>query len=146
MRRRIFAGVLLCATIGWMVLLVLIAGWRDPQMPHLLGLDPGAGSTLETYLAHLVLFGVLGILVFYNVCSLKRHRVVLPGLTAAFLVGLIWGAATEWYQLYVSGREASFLDALTNTIGSSSGGIFALGLYALSKVPAYRSQTRKLTS
>ena len=113
-----------------------ISAWQNPRTPDL---GPELGSTLEQFLGHLALFGILGILVSYDIHYIKGRQKVLLSIMAASLVGLIWGAATEWYQLYVPGREGSLADVLTNMLGAVGGGLVVVGLYRLLGPLAYRS-------
>lgn len=131
MRRRIFVGALLGVTLGWMALLLLGSAWRNPSRPDV---GPELGSTPEAYLAHFVAFCVLGILVSCNIFLVKgRHHILLP-LVVAFLAGLIWGTATEAYQLNVPTRHASLLDVLTNALGAVTGGTLVLGIRRLPRL------------
>ena len=131
-------GVLLFTTLGWMAVLMLLAAWRNPRRPDL---GPEPGSTLEAFLVHFALYAILGILVSYNVYYMKRRRQVLLGAMAALLAGLIWGSATEWYQLYVPERDGSYVDVLANTLGAICGGFLAVGVYRLIRFPGYRSRS-----
>ena len=133
MGRRIFIVVLVCATLGWMAVLMLTAAWPNPRTPDL---SP-VGSTQQEFLGHMVLFGILGTLVSYNFCYMKGRRYTLLCVMAASLIGLVWGVITEGYQLYVPAREASFLDVVADVLGAGVGGLFGVGLCRLIRFPAY---------
>ena len=136
MKQRVLAGVPLCATMGWMAVLMLIAAWQEPKTPDI---GPELGSEFQASLAHFALFGILGVLVGLSVCYLKGRQQALLALGTAPLLGLIWGAATELYQLNVPGREFSLLDVLINFLGASFGGFVVVGLSRLMRFPVYRS-------
>ncbi len=121
MTRRLLLPLLVFATLGWMSLLMLIAAWENPRTPSGgLDLDPNVIAIL----AHAVLFGVLGALVLCDVlCWRGRH--VIVACIAASLVGLIWGTATELYQIRVPGRDASLMDVVNDILGAASGGMLA---------------------
>ena len=129
---RVLMALLLGATVGWMTLLMLIAAWPDPKTPPT-GAELGASA--EAYLAHFVLFAVLGALVYCDVLGWKGRRYVLAGALAATVVGVAWGAVTEWYQLYVPKRDASSLDVLADLAGAACGGVAAAVLIWLVRTP-----------
>ena len=136
MKQRVLAGMLPSATLGWMAVLMLISAWQEPKTPDI---GPELGSAFQASLAHFALFGILGILVALSVCYLKGRQQTLPAFAAASLLGLIWGAATESYQLNVPGREFSLLDVLINFLGAGFGGFVVVGLLRVIRFPAYRS-------
>lgn len=138
-RRRILIGASLGSTLAWMAGLMLIAAWRNPRAPSV---GPGVGSTLEPFLAHLVLFGILGILVTWTVYSIKGRQLALPAVIAASLMGLAWGAATEGYQRYVPGREPSIADVLTNLAGAIGGALLATALIQILRSGAIQGKLR----
>ena len=136
MKQRVLAGVPPCATLGCMAVLMLIAAWQEPKTPDI---GPQLGSAFQASLAHFALFGILGTLVGLSVYYLKGRQQALLALAAASLVGLIWGAATESYQLNVPGREFSMLDILVNLLGAGFGGFVVVGLLRVIRFPVYRS-------
>ncbi len=121
MMRRFLFGVSLAATIGWMAFIMFTASSGDPGVPNLGPGDPGAQA--KAVLGHLALFGVLGALASHDIHLLPVRQRTLLAITAAFLLGLVWGITTEVYQAYVPGREASLLDMLTNIVGAVCGGL-----------------------
>ena len=135
MGRRVYVGALVLSIMGWMALLMVILGWQNPSAP---GPAPELDPALQAYLGHLSLFGVLGMLVSHTFGYMKGREQIWLGVAAALLTGLIWGIVTEWYQLYVPGREASFVDVLTDLIGAGLGGVLVGALYRLIRLPAYR--------
>ena len=131
----IFIALLLGATAGWMALLMLVFTWPDPQTPDL---GPERSAALEAFLAHFLLFGVLGVLVSYDVTYLKgRHRALLA-LAGAAVVGAVWGGVTELTQMLVPERDASFTDMLTDVLGAITAGAATVGACRLARFPAYR--------
>jgi len=137
MGSRIFIALLLGATAVWMALLILVFTWPDPQTPDL---GPERSAALEAFLAHFLLFGVLGVLVSYAISYLKgRHRVLLA-LAGASVVGAVWGGITELTQMLVPERDASFTDLLTNVLGVVTAGVATVGACQLVKFPAYRGR------
>lgn len=61
-----------------------------------------------SYLAHAVLYGVLGAALWWALRPLPRVVIVVA------VVGLCLGAADEWLQSTVPGRDASLLDLLVD--------------------------------
>ena len=120
MIQRFLFVVSLLATVGWMAFIMLTASSGDPGVPNLGPGDPGAQA--KAVLGHLALFGVLGALVSHDIHLLPVRQRAYLAVTAAFLLGLVWGITTEVYQAYVPGRESSLLDMLTNVIGAICGG------------------------
>ena len=111
---------------------MVISASTNPRSPDL---GPSLGSSAEAFLGHLFLFGVLGVLVSYNICYARGRRQVLLGAGAALLVGLVWGAVTEGYQTQVAEREASSFDVMTDMLGAGLGGVSVAALYRLVRIP-----------
>jgi VanZ family protein len=76
-------------------------------------LDSGLGSwdTVLRKLAHLVEYGVLGVLLYR---ALRREP-------AAIAVGSLYAITDEVHQAFVSGRQGSALDWLIDTVGVVAG-------------------------
>ena len=110
---------------------MLASGWRNPSRPDV---GPELGASLEAYLAYFAMFCILGILVSYDVFFMKGHQRVLLALMAASLIGLIWGTATEGYQMYIPTRDASLLDVLANALGAATGGVLVVGAHRLTRL------------
>ena len=134
--RYVCIGLLLGVTAAWISVLMLISAWQDPKTPDV---GPQAGTALEPYLAHFALYGILGFLVSLDVCYIKGRQYGALGIIAALVVGLVWGSATEGYELFVPDRAASFLDVLTNTLGAVCGGLLLVWPYRLIRSRAYDS-------
>ncbi len=113
---------------------MFLIAWRNLTTPDLV---PSQSSIPISFLAHLLLFGVLGLLASYNVYYIKGRRYHRAALTLALLVGFFWGLVTEGYQAFVPSRAASFLDLLTDILGAGCGGLLAALLYRLMRLPAY---------
>jgi VanZ family protein len=77
---------------------------------------------LQHRIAHLIAFGVLGLLARWALDGMPR-----PGLVAIALVSL-FGATDEWHQAFTAGRRAAIDDWATDT------GSAALALYAWGRV------------
>ena len=67
-------------------------------------------------LAHFIAYGGMGFLAYISVGSVNK-RVYL------FLLVISLGVVLEFFQLYIPGRSASFLDIMANTLGAISGGL-----------------------
>ncbi len=126
-------GALLCATAGWMSAIMLIAAWENPTTPDV---GDALGSTHGGFWGHLVLFGILGVLISSTVYYMKRWQHPLLGIIAAGMIGLVWGAVTEGYQLNVATRDSSLMDLLADLIGGIVGGVGLVVAYRILKSPA----------
>lgn len=71
---------------------MFLMAWRNLTTPDLV---PSQSSIPISFLAHLLLFGVLGLLASYNVYYIKGRRYHRAALTLALLVGFFWGLVTE---------------------------------------------------
>jgi VanZ family protein len=77
-------------------------------------------------LAHVAMFGVLGVLVAR---ALARSGYGAAALWSAWPVLAAYGALDEWHQRFIPGRFPSVTDAIADAAGSAAG--LALGWYLL---------------
>lgn len=118
----------------WMPSIVWAAAIWVSSSRHSTGLSQGNAT-----LAHLFTFGILALFFTYALCkttSLTWRQVLI----AAVLLASAFGGIDEFHQSFVSGREASALDWLTDTLGG-------FGM-ATSLLPAYfrRGRAKKAPS
>lgn len=73
----------------------------------------GSGMYVDK-LAHFIAYGGMGFLAYISVGSVNK-RVYL------FLFVISLGVVLEFFQHYIPGRSASFLDIMANTLGAISG-------------------------
>lgn len=104
------------AILGWMAFTLLFLGTSDPPTPEKSPWWVAVGG-------HLFLFSVLGVLTTGCVAAIARSPGPTRYLIAVALIGILWGAFTELYQLTVPGRSASFADLGLDVGGSLFGGI-----------------------
>ena len=114
---------------------MLATAWPDPTIRDVV---PSLHSMVVPTLAHFFLFGVLGVLISFNIYYLMGHHYVRTALIVALLTGLIWGLVTEGYQAYVPSRHASVEDVLTDLFGAGCGGLLVAGIYRMIRRPVYR--------
>ncbi len=115
---------MLMATVTWMALIMVIMAWPNLRAPSLGPEEVQSGS--NAILVHILLFSVLGVLISSTFYVGRGARQKALGVLAAAMIGLAWGIATEWYQLYVPGRYASLQDMSWNMVGSAIGGLLTL--------------------
>lgn len=95
--------------IAWAAALFLLSEWRPSgATPDVPGIDKAA---------HLFLYGVLGA-TLYRGGTRGPVRVEVPILLA---MGAAYGAADEWHQSFVVGRDASLLDWGADVVGVAAG-------------------------
>lgn len=105
-RRGIWVG----AWLGWMALIALSSHIPGDQVGRL----PFEGADKAVHIAVYFVLGVLGV---GAVARLQRHwpRPLLG--SAALVVGALFGAADEYHQSFVPGRQQSMEDWLTDLLG-----------------------------
>ncbi|MEX2465735.1 MAG: VanZ family protein [Gemmatimonadota bacterium] len=90
---------------GWAAVLFLLSSWPNPTAP--------AWVAVNDKVVHLVLFGVLG-------CALAAGRSwgrsTVPHWVV-IMVGVLYGAADEWYQSTVPNRTPSLADWYADVTG-----------------------------
>ena len=87
-------------------------GRGDPTVPDV--------STGVAYVGHFVLYATLAFCV--QTALYRRSLVAVAAVTA---IVALYGGALEAYQSTLSGREASFYDALANLLGAAAGASIA---------------------
>jgi hypothetical protein len=70
----------------------------------------GGSVMYSDKLAHFIAYGGMGFLAYISVASVNK-RVYL------FLLVISLGVVLEFFQLYIPGRSASFVDIMANTLG-----------------------------
>jgi len=70
----------------------------------------GGSAMYADKLAHFIAYGGMGFLAYISVASVNK-RVYL------FLLVISLGVVLEFFQLYIPGRSASFVDIMANTLG-----------------------------
>lgn len=95
--------------VAWAAALFLLSEWRPSGVtPNVPGIDKAA---------HLFLYGVLGA-TLHRGGTRGPVRVEVPILLA---MGAAYGAADEWHQSFVAGRDASVLDWAADVAGVAAG-------------------------
>jgi len=74
----------------------------------------GGSAMYADKLAHFIAYGGMGFLAYISVGSVNK-RVYL------FLLVISLGVVLEFFQLYIPGRGASFVDIMANTLGAIVG-------------------------
>jgi VanZ family protein len=105
-RRGLWVG----AWLGWMALIAISSHIPGDQVSQL----PFGGADKA---AHIAVYFILGVLGVGAVARLQRHwpRPLLG--SAALVVGALFGAADEYHQSFVPGRQQSMEDWLTDLLG-----------------------------
>lgn len=74
----------------------------------------GGSGLYSDKLAHFFAYGGMGFLTYMSVDSAEKRFYL-------FLLVISLGVVLEFFQLYIPGRSASFLDIIANTLGASLG-------------------------
>jgi len=74
----------------------------------------GGSGLYSDKLAHFLAYGGMGFLAYMSVDSVKKRFYL-------FLLIISLGVVLEFFQFFIPGRSASFLDVIANTIGVVSG-------------------------
>ena len=122
-----------CA-VGWVAWFTLSVVMLFPSHPPFFSAatyDEGIVTSSNAALGHLLLFAGLGFLTLTVIRSLVGDRWPKASLAAALVVGMTWGAVTEWYQTTSSARDGSLEDLGINFAGVAAGVILAWGQIAL---------------
>lgn len=101
--------------------LVLVLAWSGALWWLLVSRDVGdlplTGSSFVNNLAHAALFGVEALLLGWTLRTPAVPRA--PGIwVTASLLALAYAGLLEWRQGFTEGRHSSWLDMLTNAVGS----------------------------
>ncbi|MBT8396017.1 MAG: VanZ family protein [Gemmatimonadetes bacterium] len=86
--------------------------------------DAPAGFQINDKVAHLAIFGILGVALAWAGRRLKR-RSLHAGLV---LLGVLLAASDEWHQSFVALRDPSVGDFLADTLGVILGYFLTLSL------------------
>ncbi|HNR93731.1 MAG TPA: VanZ family protein [Kiritimatiellia bacterium] len=106
---------------AWAGLIFGLSSWSGPERPPPLWF-PGLDK-----LAHAVLFGVLGLLLFRAFASSRgMHRAVI--LAAA--VTALYGATDEWHQSFNAARSVELMDFVADCAGGIAGALAGCALAA----------------
>jgi len=102
-------------TIGYAGLIFYMSSRTWEGVPLFTGADK---------IIHLFIYAVLGGLLVWSLraTSLRGRHVILP---LAIVMGSLYGLSDEIHQSFVPGRDASFFDFVSDTIGSALGAYFA---------------------
>ena len=121
--------LLILTTFSWMMFILMILG----QEPHGNSFIHGGqaeflvfNSQLIPIGAHLVLFGIQGMLLSITFQITEYSSIKHFNILSIVLIGLGWGILTELYQLSVPGRYASVADVITDLVGAVIGGFLML--------------------
>jgi len=90
--------------------------------------------------AHLLIFGVLGMLLGGAVCQYPATR--LQKIALPMALGILYACIDELHQYFVPGRACQIRDVCIDTVGVLIGVLFVLGIEALLR----RRHTRKQTA
>ena len=104
--------------IAWMGLIYYLSSLSQAEASR--PLEPAAVSwlgALRSYLAHVVLFGVLASLTLLLLWSWKT-AVHLRWPLAAAAFAALYGISDEYHQTLVDGRSGSVVDGLVNLLGA----------------------------
>jgi VanZ like protein len=111
--------------LGYCALIFLVSAQSDLSLPAL------AGSESDK-VAHILEYGVLGILWARAVKASWPHWTFLLVLASISLFAGLYGVMDEWHQLYVPGRFADWHDALADLCGGTLGGLgYLIGVQVL---------------
>jgi hypothetical protein len=103
-------GLWLAGWVGWMALIAISSHIPGEQV----GALPFAGADKAV---HIVVYFVLGVI---GVAAVARLQPLWPRPlvgSAALVVGALFGAADEFHQSFVPGRQQSMEDWLTDLLG-----------------------------
>ncbi len=78
---------------------------------------PPVGLKLSDKVYHFIEFAIFGLLLIRALQYLSGAARQRSAILWAALCGILWGALDEFHQLFVTGREASVLDALADAAG-----------------------------
>lgn len=78
---------------------------------------PPVGLKLSDKVYHFIEFAIFGLLLIRALQYLSGAARQRSAILWAALCGILWGALDETHQLFVTGREASVLDALADAAG-----------------------------
>lgn len=95
----------------WALLIGVLTSWPNPGVQ--VALLPHADK-----LAHLLMYAILGYLVFR---ALEVSRSRLAAVAGAVLLCAVCGALDEWHQVLVPGRAAEFADWMADAAGGVIG-------------------------
>jgi VanZ family protein len=96
------------------------------QQSSPLGASP---SELESYLAHLCIYAVLAVLLYWAIWTAVAREdpeLELIVATVAFGLTVLYGVSDELHQAFVPGRSASERDLAMDALGAVLGLAFAL--------------------
>ena len=111
------------------LLYCLLIFWLSAQS------DPAALSPVKIpdKLAHLVLYSGFGFLVMRFLMGLEENGDVVRFLVWTLTAALIYGLSDEIHQLYVPGREFSWMDLLADGAGGYLGARVWMMLHGLKR-------------
>jgi len=96
----------------WMAIIFYLSHQSNPA---------GTGPSVEPFLAHIVFYAVLGVLLFAALAGRTSGKtLVLPAFLAIALATL-YGASDEVHQAFVEGRTASEWDLAADAAGAILG-------------------------
>jgi VanZ family protein len=111
--------------VGYCALIFLVSAQSDLSLPDF----PGSNSDK---VAHVLEYGILGILWARAAKTSWPHWTFLLVLASISLFTGLYGVIDEWHQLYVSGRSADWHDALADLCGGTLGGLgYLIGVQVL---------------
>lgn len=107
----------------WPLARILPAGWAMATIWWLsdreaLPTPPGFGPLVWSIFGHFVMFGLLGLSVWW---ALGMNNRLLNRERAWYAIGVatLYGVIDEYHQRFVSGRQADVLDVLTDFVGAA---------------------------
>jgi VanZ family protein len=109
--------------VGYCALIFLVSARSD--------LSPPAFPSSDK-VAHMLEYGVLGVLWARVVKASWPHWTFLLGLASTSLFTGLYGITDEWHQFYVPGRFADWHDVLADLCGGTLGGMgYLIGVQML---------------
>lgn len=102
--------------VAWGAVIFTLSAQPDLKLPESL-------PSFSDKVAHFSVYGVLGWLWSRAVRINRPGWVTLTVLLSTFAFTGIYGLSDEWHQMYVHGRSAELLDALTDVCGGTLGGV-----------------------
>ncbi len=108
------------AAVAWGLFLLALTSWPSPPDVPVLSWIPNFDK-----LAHAVLYGVEGFLLYFAIAWPGPLRF---SLLRALVVGgtlAVWGTLDEVHQAWIPGRSMEAADALTDAVAGLAGGVIA---------------------
>jgi VanZ family protein len=100
----------LVPALTWMVVIFLLSSREGFPQP------PGFSAATLSVAAHLILFGILGLLILFALCG--QGPVTLRAVVIAVALTTLYGVFDEIHQAFVPGRQPSIFDIVVDMLGA----------------------------